>query len=602
MTESGQLTRRQRWIVAVLTVAIAATRIYALSRSLWDWDEALFSVGVRSYDVVQHHPHPPGFPLFIAAAKLVHLAIHDEFRAVQAVTLLGAIGLFPALFALARALRFPFAVAAGSAAIYAFFPAVWVFGGTAFSDVPSTTLVLVACTFLLRGAHDRRAYLAGAILLGISAGFRSQNLLIGCAPALYATWARLASSRAERGTLRRGGFLAPLGMTREVAAAIALGAAIVAVSYAGAAYASSDPPRGYLGSMSNLRAYVRHVDSFMNPGRPPLRALVFDYFVHPIRSRRFDYVVLAFAALGFAVTFRRFGTLMALAMFLPFQLFAWLMLDPLSVSRYGTAYLPLYALLAAAGAHAIAFFWIDVAIVAAIVARLFVWTLPAVREIRSGESPPAAAMREIVRRQPQQSVFVHMSMSPFADESLASMPTTVILKENELPLEPRHALYVCECVRPGHLYERPRGALWNIVRRRYFDVTLTTLGQVWRFRDGWHDEEGEGSVVFRWMKGRSVTILPDVGPRARLTLAFGIPSQLVAAAPTLTVTLNGRVIDRVRCTQENMAKTWDVDANANAPNELVLSIDHIVNPLRQHLGGDARDLGLRLDRYEWRAR
>jgi hypothetical protein len=585
VTESGQLTRRQRWIVAVLTVAIAATRIYALSRSLWDWDEALFSVGVRSYDVTQHHPHPPGFPLFIAAAKLVHLAIHDEFRAVQAVTLLGAIGLFPALFALARALCFPFVVAAGGAAIYAFFPAVWVFGGTAFSDVPSTTLVLVACTFLLRGVHDRRAYLAGAVLLGISAGFRSQNLLIGCAPALYATWARIR--------VRAWG---------EIAAAIALGAAIVAVSYAGAAYASSDPPRGYLGSMANLRAYVRHVDSFMNPGRPPLRALVFDYFVHPIRSGRFDYVVLAFAAVGFATTLRRFGMLMALAMFLPFQLFAWLMLDPLSVSRYGTAYLPLYALLAAAGAHAIAFFWIDVAIVAAIVARLFVWTLPAVREIRSGESPPAAAMREIVRRHPQQSVFVHMSMSPFADEYLASTPTTVILKENELPLEPRDALYVCECVRPGHVYERPRGALWNIVRRRYFDVTLTTLGQVWRFRDGWHDEEGEGSVVFRWMKARSVTILPAVGPRARLTLAFGIPSQLVAAVPTLTVTLNGRAIDRVRCTTEVISKSWDVDANPNAPNELVLSIDRVVNPLREHIGGDARDLGLRLDRYELRAR
>ena len=34
-------------------------------------------------------------------------------------------------------------------------------------------------------------------------------------------------------------------------------------------------------------------------------------------------------------------------MFVPFALFAWLMLDPHSISRYGTAYVPLYALLAA---------------------------------------------------------------------------------------------------------------------------------------------------------------------------------------------------------------------------------------------------------------
>lgn len=553
-------------------MAIAATRVAALSRSLWDWDEALFSAGVRSYDVAAPPPPPPGFPLFMLAAKILHAVIPNEFRAVQAVTLLGAISLFPALFFLARELRFPFFVAAAGAALYAFFPAVWIFGGTAFSDVPSTTLVLAACALLLRGGWDGRAYVAGAIVLAISAGFRSQNLLIGCAPALYATWMQLRARH-----------------WKTITTAIPTAAVIVAASYAGAAYASSDPPHGYLDSVANLRAYVRHVDSFLNPGRPPLRALLFDYFVHPIRSGRFDYVVLAFAALGLAATFRRFGTLMLLAMFLPFQLFAWLMLDPLSISRYGTAWLPLYAVLAAAGAHVFAY--VDVVFVAALVARLIVWTWPAVQSVRSTDAPTAAAMKAI-----HGPAYVHMSMSPFADYYLASIPHTVILKENELPLQPRDALYVCEGVRPGHLYDRPRGALWNIVRHRYFDVTLTTLGRIWRFRDGWHDEEGEGNVSFRWMKGRSVTILPDAGPRARLTIAFEIPSPLVARAPVLTVQLNGRVIDRVRCATEGTTKTWDVDANAGGGNELVLSIDRTMKP-----PGDGRELGLRLDRYEWSA-
>jgi hypothetical protein len=564
------VTRQQRWIVAGLTMAIAATRVYALSRSLWDWDEALFSVAVRAYDVTQHHPHPPGFPLFVLAAKFVHLFVANEFRAVQTVTLLGAIGLFPALFFLARELRFPFAVAAGGAALYCFFPGVWIFGGTAFSDVPSTTLVVVACAFLLRGARDGRAYVVGAILLGISAGFRSQNLLIGCAPALYATWCRIRE--------RAWG---------QIAAAIALGAIIVAASYAGAAYASADPPRGYLESMANLRAYVRTVDSFMNPGREPLRKLLFDFFVHPIRSGRFDYVLDALAVLGVLLNFRRFGTWMTLAMFVPFQLFAWLMLDPLSVSRYGTAYLPMYALLAAAAVLVVK--WVDVVVVAAVIARLFAWTLPAVRTVRSTDAPTAAAMQQI--RGP---AFVHMSMSPFADYYLASIPHTVVLKENELPMGPPDAPYVCECVRPGRVFARPRDVLWNIVRRRYFAVTLTTLGRIWRFGDGWHHEEGEAADVFRWMRGRSVTILPDAGPRARLSIDFGIPSPLVAAAPTLTVTLNGRVIDRVRCTSEEMTKTWDVDAGPR--NELILSIDRAIKP-----EGDVRELGLRLDRYSWTA-
>lgn len=548
-------------------MAIAATRVYALSRSLWDWDEALFSTAVRAYDVTQHHPHPPGFPLFVLAAKFIHLFVADEFRAVQTVTLLGAIGLFPALVFLARALRFPFGVAVGGAALYCFFPAVWIFGGTAFSDVPSTTLVIVACACLL---HGGRGYVIGAVLLGISAGFRSQNLLIGCAPALYATWCRIRE--------RAWG---------EIAAAIALGAAIVAASYAGAAYASADPPHGYLATMANLREYVRNVDSFMNPGREPLRKLFADFFVHTIRSGRLDYAIDALAVLGVIVNFRRFGTWMTLAMFVPFQLFAWLMLDPLSVSRYGTAYLPMVALLAAAGAHVIK--WVDAVVITAIVARLFVWTLPAVRTVRSTDAPTAAAMQEI-----HGPAFVHMSMSPFADYYLAATPNTVVLNERELPLEPRGAPYVCEGVRPGRVFARQRDVLWNIVRHRYFAVTLSTLGQVWRFGDGWHDEEGEGTDVFRWMRGRSVTILPNAGPRARLSIEVEIPSPLVAAAPALTVTLNGRVIDRVRCTSEVMTKTWDVDTGPR--NELVLSIDRTMKP-----PGDVRELGLRLDRYSWTA-
>src|SRR5262249_22960885 len=154
---------------------------------------------------------------------------------------------------------------------------------------------------------------------------------------------------------------------------------------AGAAYASADPPQGYLDSIGGLRAYVRSVDSFLNPQRAPLRALVFDTFVHPMRSGKFDYVVDAVAALGFIATVRRFGTLMAVALFLPSQLFPWLRLDPSSVARYAPAYLPLYALLAAAGVHVVAVFSVDVAVIAAIIVRLVVWTLPAVRSVRSGE-------------------------------------------------------------------------------------------------------------------------------------------------------------------------------------------------------------------------
>ena len=66
------------------------------------------------------------------------------FHALQAITFVASLFVFPAMFLLARSLRASAPVAIGAGLLLAFFPNVWFFGGTAFSDVPSLVLVLVA--------------------------------------------------------------------------------------------------------------------------------------------------------------------------------------------------------------------------------------------------------------------------------------------------------------------------------------------------------------------------------------------------------------------------------------------------------------------------
>ena len=136
------LTPRQRLAFWALASICAATRFLAMARSLWDWDEALFCLGMRSYDVTSHHPHPPGFPVYIALGRIVRTVIPSDFRALQAVNLVAGMLVFPAIFLLARELRFRFVTAAVAGALCAFFPNVWFFGGGAFSDIPSLVLVV----------------------------------------------------------------------------------------------------------------------------------------------------------------------------------------------------------------------------------------------------------------------------------------------------------------------------------------------------------------------------------------------------------------------------------------------------------------------------
>src|SRR3954449_12937059 len=100
------LRRAGRPSVSALGFLVALSRLYAISHSMWDWDEALFASALHHYDVSQHHPHPPGFPLFFALAKVARIFIHDDFRALRAISVAASLFIFPAIFALARSLRF----------------------------------------------------------------------------------------------------------------------------------------------------------------------------------------------------------------------------------------------------------------------------------------------------------------------------------------------------------------------------------------------------------------------------------------------------------------------------------------------------------------
>src|SRR5438477_11522743 len=168
------------WLIGTF---VAVTRWLALARSPWDSDEGLFMSALRHYDVVAHHPHPPGFPLFILTAKAFARLGFSDFHALQMISFVASISIFPAMLFLGRELAVRPRVSIVAAAFLAFFPNVWFFGGTAFSDVPAMTLSIVAAALILRGSPS-----AAGLVLGIAIGFRPQILPIAIAPIVIACW------------------------------------------------------------------------------------------------------------------------------------------------------------------------------------------------------------------------------------------------------------------------------------------------------------------------------------------------------------------------------------------------------------------------------
>ena len=56
-----------------------------LPASLEDLDSINFALGLRHFDVAQHQPHPPGYPLYIALGKVAHAVVQSEARALSLV-------------------------------------------------------------------------------------------------------------------------------------------------------------------------------------------------------------------------------------------------------------------------------------------------------------------------------------------------------------------------------------------------------------------------------------------------------------------------------------------------------------------------------------
>ncbi len=585
------MARRERVIFWIAAMVCASSRPLAKAMTLWDWDEALFCLAMREYDVSLHHPHPPGFPLFVGVAKLARLITGDDFRALQSVAMVGGALLFPAVFLLCRELRFRFTTSIVAAALCAFFPNVWFFGGGAFSDVPSITVAVFSVAMLLRGCRDANAYLVGALMLAIAVSIRPQNLLLGLIPTILATWYRARSS------------------ARDVIFAAAVATTVVVVAFGSAIHATG-PMENYINAVRAHSDYISRVDSFRNPDRPPLWRLFDRFFLKQYQAPALSVVVSILALIGAASSVRERDRRMLLnvLIFAPLAVMAWLTLDRFSISRFSIGYAPMFAILAAAGIARISRDreLVEAGIGGGLIAAFAVWTIPAFQPVRNTPSPTYAAV-DAVRQQmdpKRHQLFVAYSMVPFMEYLHPYLPFTRVYDERAMPLsagtgEP-YLLTEIDRTEPGGLvFRRTRGRLWNIARRHYFEVALQPLNELPRFLSGWYAPEHAGSEEWRWMAGRSVTQLPPANGLTILRLVADVPMELVALRPAVTVRLNGQLIDHFVVRNGRVEHDWEVAPRAAGANLLEITIDPVMNPLRAGRGGDARDLGMRVHLLAW---
>ena len=408
-----------RSTVGVLAAAFALAHAPYIVSSLEDIDSVNFALGIRDFDVANHRPHPPGYPVYIALGKLGAAITRlfsgsappsvVEARTLSVLSLLGAIAAVFLMYRLLATLTagqnqsestappgsaHPFdARALAATALAVSCPLFWYLAVRPMSDVPGLAAALAsqACLALAwqrqrpapgqdrRLNPERMAASGGMIVLGsflaaLAIGFRSQNAVLTL-PLLTG----VLLDRVGRGFM--GAFIG--GACAFAVGVLLWGVPLVLASGGWAAYLAA------LGSQAG-EDFAGVQMLYLNPSDIRLAAFaLLRTLIYPWDSLFLGGVVLSLAAAGcVALVLRDRRALVAVVLLaLPYAAFHLLFHDTTFV-RYALPLVPVIAFLTVHGVDLIAR-----AIALPVVAAIAVWAVgvaaPVLAAYASEPSPVA---------------------------------------------------------------------------------------------------------------------------------------------------------------------------------------------------------------------
>lgn len=158
----------------VLVAFLVLSRWLVAPSYLYYFDSANFALALKEFNPALHQPQPPGYPLFVALARLIGLVLEDAQQVLLVAGLAGAIAAVLVLLYLGTAM-FDRNSGILAAALLASDPVFW-FGGVTnqvriFLALGMAAVCLLGWRALSAGSHPRRLYALFAGI-GIAAGFR----------------------------------------------------------------------------------------------------------------------------------------------------------------------------------------------------------------------------------------------------------------------------------------------------------------------------------------------------------------------------------------------------------------------------------------------
>jgi hypothetical protein len=364
-----------RRALTALALVFALAHVPFLATSLEDIDSVNFALGVRDFNVAEHRPHPPGYPVYIAIGKVATAVAGTvmrgaprssvEARALASVSLLAGLAAIGCLYGMFAALSARLAGAASpwpalnieafaATAVTVSCPLFWYLAARPMSDLPGLAFAVAAQACLMTAwwrqapsadgdrrlspaltAASGRMIVIGSLLAAISIGMRSQTVWLTLPLLVLVLLDRVG--RGVAGALIGGGIMF-------VAGGLAWGIPLLVVS------GGLGPYLAALGTQAG-EDFAAGEMLYTNPTARAAAFAMMRTFVDPWDSMVLASVVLALAAAGIVhLLMRDQRTLLAVsAVSVPYLVFH-LAFQDTSFVRYALPIVPPVAFLAMRGA------------------------------------------------------------------------------------------------------------------------------------------------------------------------------------------------------------------------------------------------------------
>jgi hypothetical protein len=209
--------RKLFWTVMLGLVLLTRLPVMASYLSV---DNVNLAFSLEKFDPRIHQPQPPGYPFFVAFAKIVNLVVRDPERTFIAISILVSALCLPIAFLLTQRM---FSTWAGAAAAFLLLvnPVFWFSGldGPLRPNLALFSLLTAYCCWRCWNGEKRFA-IWGALALGVGSGFRPDLIAFLLPLWLLSTW---LGTKSFRTIVAAGGVLAGVILVWAAATFIAMG-------------------------------------------------------------------------------------------------------------------------------------------------------------------------------------------------------------------------------------------------------------------------------------------------------------------------------------------------------------------------------------------